>query len=84
MMSLSLTAEEEVKLMLTVTTNGFDHRRDEVRGKGGWACLCVVVGGQCLNWLMGARTWNNAGGASGGFAAQNYKRGSRPAEPITA
>lgn len=44
--------------MLTVTTNSFDHSRsDEVRGKGGWACLrVVVVGGQCLNWLMGART----------------------------
>lgn len=30
--------------MLRVTTNSSDHsRRDEVRSKGGWACLCVVA-----------------------------------------
>lgn len=43
-MELSLTAEE-VKWMLMVTTSSFGHsRRDEVRSKGGWACLCVVGG----------------------------------------
>lgn len=70
--------------LLVVNTNSSGHDREEMGSSEWFGGVGVTEGVQHLNWLMGARTWNNAGGTSGGFAAQNYKQGSRPAEAITA
>lgn len=53
-----------MEVMLTVTTNSFGHsRRDERRGKGGWACLRVVVGGSVSELADGSQNMKQCRGS---------------------